>query len=74
MDEMKIKLSTNFMKGIVSKILSKVIYKKTGYKIDIRIDEFDFWSIDGDTTVKLNVEGKLKSEDFNKLMKTIVED
>lgn len=71
MDEMRIKLSTKFMKGLVSKLLAKMIYKKTGYKVDIQINDLDASAYNGDTTVKLNVEAKLKNEEFNKLMKSI---
>lgn len=71
MDEMRIKLSTKFMRGIFAKILSKAIQMKTGCKVDIQIHEFDFWSIGGDTTIKTNVEVKLKSEEFNKILKSI---
>ena len=71
MDEMKFKLSSKFMRGIVSKLLAKYIYKKTGYKVDIQLNEFDFNAINGDTVVKLNVEAKLKSEEFNKILKSI---
>lgn len=71
MDEMKLKLSTKFMRTIVSKLIARFIYKKTGYKVDIQINELDASAYDGDTTVKLNVEAKLKSEEFNKIMKSI---
>ena len=71
MDEMRIKLKTNFMKKMVSKLISRAIYKKTGYKVNIQLNDIDFWSIDGDTTIKLNVEANLKSEEFNKIIKSI---
>ena len=71
MDELRFKLSTNFMKKIVSKLIARAIYKKYGYKVNIQLNEIDVWSIDGDTTVKLNVEAKLKSDEFNKIMKSI---
>lgn len=74
MDEMRIKLSTSFMRGIVSKLIARSIYKKYGYKVNIKLEDLDVWVIDGDTTVKLNVEAKLKSEDFKKIMKTIDQD
>ena len=74
MDEMRFKLSTNFMKGIVSKIIARFIYKKTGCKVNIQLNDIDIWMIDGDTNIKLNVEAKLKSDDFNKIMKSIEED
>ena len=71
MDELRFKLSTNFMKNIVSKLIARVIYKKYGYKVNIQLNEIDIWAIDGDTTIKLNVEARLKSEEFNKIMKSI---
>lgn len=71
MDEMRLKLSTNFMKSIVAKLISRAIYKKYGYKVNVQLKDLDVWSIDGDTTLKLNVEARLKSEEFNKLIKTI---
>ena len=74
MDEMRIKLSTNFMKNIVSKLIARAIYKKYGYKVAIRIEDLDIWAIDGETSLKINVEAKLKSDEFNKIMKSIDED
>ena len=74
MDEMRIKLSTSFMRGIVSKLIARSIYKKYGYKVNIKLEDLDVWVIDGDTTVKLNVEAKPKSEDFKRIMKTIDQD
>lgn len=70
MDEMRMKLSTKFMRSIISKIISKSIYKKTGYKVDLQIEDLDIWVIDGDTNVKANVEIRLKSDEFNKIMKS----
>lgn len=71
MDEMRIKLKSNFMRGIVSKLIARVIYKKFGYKVNIQLNDIDLWSIDGDTTIKLNVEARLKSDEFNKIVKSI---
>lgn len=74
MDEMRVKLSTNFMKKIASKLISKAIYKKFGYKVNIQINDLDLWVLDGDTNVKVNMEVKLKSEEFNNIMKSIDKD
>ena len=68
MDEMKLKLSTKFMRRIVSKILSKIIYKKTGCKIDISFNEIDISMVNGETSINANVEAKLNSKEFMKLM------
>lgn len=71
MDEMKVKLSTKLMKGIVSRLIARAIYKKCGYKVNVHIDELDFSSIDGETSIHTNVEVKLSSDEFKKIIKSI---
>ena len=71
MDEMKLKLSTKFMRGIVAKLIAKAIYKKVGYKIDIQLNDLDISIIDGETKISTNVELKCNSDEFTKIMKSI---
>ena len=71
MDEMKVKLSTKFMRGIVSKILAKVIYKKLGYKVNIQLNDLDISVIDGETKILTNVEVSLDSGEFMKIVKSV---
>ena len=71
MDELKLKLSTKFMRNIVSKLISKMIYKKTGYKVDVYLNDLDIKVIDGDTAVNANVELKVNNNEFMKIMKSI---
>lgn len=71
MDEMKVKLSTKFMRNIVAKLISKAIYKKLGYKVNIRLNDLDVSIINGETTILTNVEIKLDSQEFTKIMKNI---
>lgn len=71
MDEMKLKLSTRFMRNIVAKLVTKMIYKKTGYKVVIHLNELDVNVVDGETHISVNAEAKLSSDEFMKIMKTI---
>lgn len=71
MDEMKLKLSTRFMRNIVAKLIARMIYKKTGYKVDIYLNELDINVIDGETHISTNVEAKIDSGEFMKIMKNI---
>lgn len=71
MDEMKLKLSTRFMRNMVSKLISKMIYKKYGYKIDIQLKELDVSIIDGETHIDTNVEITLNSSEFTKIVKSL---
>lgn len=71
MDEMKLKLSTKFMRGLVSKLIARAVYKKTGCKVDIQLNDLDISVIDGETSISTNVEVKLNSNEFMKIMKSI---
>lgn len=74
MDEMKLNLSTKFMRGLLAKLVSRHIKKKYGYKVDIYFSEIALDMIDGQTNAHLNVDLKLSSDEFKKIMKTIEED
>lgn len=71
MDEMKMKLSTKFMRGIVAKLIARTIYKKYGYKVNIQLNELDVSIIDGETKISTNVEVKLNSGEFMKIVKSV---
>ena len=71
MDEMKVKLSTKFMRHVVAKLIAKAIKKKFGCKIDIQLNDLDISIIDGETKVATNIEVKIDSKEFMKIMKTI---
>lgn len=71
MDEMKIKLSTKLMRGFVSKLLAKMIYKKTGYKVNIHINDLDVKVIDGEAKIATNLEVNIDNDEFLKIIKSI---
>lgn len=71
MDEMKLKLSTKFMRSIVAKLIAKFIHMKTGYKVDIQLNDLDVRFIDGETTVSTNIEVKMDSKEFGKVIRTL---
>jgi len=74
MDEVKIKLQTRFMRGLVSKLIARAVYKKYGYKVNIQLHELDLNVIDGETNIKTNVEIKVNSSEFMEIMKSLNED
>lgn len=74
MDEMKLSLSTKFMRGVLAKIISKLIKKKFGYKVDLYFSEIKLDMVDGQTHVHLNVDLDMDSDEFKKLLKTINEE
>jgi uncharacterized lipoprotein YmbA len=71
MDEMKIKLSTKFMRNIVSKLIAKAIQKKYGYKVNIQIKEIDIGVVDGEAEINANVGVKIDNGEFMKIIKSI---
>ena len=71
MDEMKLKLSTKFMRSILAKFCSRYIRKKHGCKTDILINEVDLDMVDGKTHLHVDVDVDLSSDDFKKFMKSI---
>lgn len=74
MDELKLKLSTRFMRGIVTKIISKVIFKKFGYQIDIQLNKIEIENIDGRIHLHADVEAEMDSNEFMKIIKGIEND
>lgn len=74
MDMLMLKLSTKFMKGIVAKIISKKVYKKLGYKIDIQLNDVQVDVINGDIKLHIDVDAKMNKTEFERLMEEISED
>lgn len=71
MDELKVKLSTRFMRNIVTKIIAKTIFKKFGYKVDIQLNKIEVEAIDGKVYLHVDVDAETTNEDFAKIIKSI---
>lgn len=71
MDMLMMKLSTKFMKGIVAKIITRKVYKKFGYKIDIQLNDVQIDMINGDIKLHIDADGKMNKTEFDRLMETI---
>lgn len=74
MDEMKLRLNSRFMRNIISKLITKFIYKKLGYKINIQLNDLDIRVIDGEAHISTSVEAKVDNNEFMRIMKTIGEE
>lgn len=68
MDELKLKLSTRFMRNMVSKLISRSIRKKYGYRIDIHLEDLDIESIDGETNINASVGLRIDNEELMKIL------
>lgn len=69
MDEMKI--VSKFTRGIISKILKTVIHKKTGYDVDIQLNEVTTTISDGKTHLHLDVDAEINKNELMKILKSV---
>lgn len=71
MDALKLNLSTKFMRGIVTKLISKLIFKKYGYKIDIQLNEIGIEVINGKAFIHADVDAEIDNGELMKIVKSI---
>lgn len=71
MDELKLKLSTKFMRGIVTKLISKAIYKKYGYTVDIVLNQIEIKTENGKVRLHADVDAEVNNEEFIKIIKSV---
>ena len=69
-DEMKVNLSTKFMRNIVSKLIAKAIYKKFGYKINVQLKSLSVNVVNGEAKINTNVEVNIDNNEFMKIIKS----
>ena len=70
MDEIKMKLSTKLMRGIVSKMLSKIISNKIGCRVDVQFNKLEILSTDGKIYLNTDLNAEMAIDDFVKFFKT----
>lgn len=70
MDALKLNLTTKFMKGIITKLISKAIYKKFGYKIDIVLNEIGVEVVNGKAYIHADVDAEINNDEFMKIVKS----
>ena len=69
MDEMRI--VSKFTRGIISKALKMVVHKKTGYNVDIQLNEITTAINDGKTYLHLDVDAELEKDELIRILKSI---
>lgn len=70
MDELKLILGTKLMRGIVTKIITKAIYKKTKCLVDIELHEITAKVVDGKVQFHANVGAEMTVDDLIKIIKS----
>lgn len=74
MDELKLNLSTRFMRNLVTKMLAKAVKKKFGYQVDISLHELTVEAIDGTVFIHANVDAEMDKSEFAKIVTSSNED
>ncbi len=69
MDEMKI--VSKFTTNMISKLVKKVLRKKTGYNIDIQLNAITASINDGRTHIHLDVDAELEKDELTKILKSV---
>lgn len=67
MDEMKLSLTSRFMRTIITKL----IRKKLGCDIDIQFNDVEVSSVDGMVHLHVDVNADISHVELNKLIKSI---
>lgn len=68
---MKFNLSNDFVGGAVAKLLSKFIQKKTGYKINIQLNDLNVEVVDGKAHLHVNADAEMDNNELIKVFKVI---
>lgn len=65
------KIVSKFTRGIISKAIKMVIRKKTGYNIDIQLNEAIATVSDGKTHLHLDVDAEFDKDELINILKSI---
>lgn len=65
------RIVSKFTRGIISKAVKMVVHKKTGYDVDIQLNEVTTTITDGKTHLHLDIDANLEREELIKILKSI---
>lgn len=66
MDELKI--TKGFMSGVVSRLISKMLYAKLGCNVRINVESISATVVNGKTHFHLDICGEIENSELNKLL------
>lgn len=72
MDELKLKLSTKFMRNLLAGYISRVLRKKLGYEVEVDIEEVSIETVDGKVKLHLNVGAEVNNDEFMRIVKRLI--
>lgn len=74
MDEMKLNISSKFMRNIVGKLITKMVKKKLGYRIDVDLNELNIEVINETAHVHANIDLGVNNEEFKKITRVLAKE
>lgn len=72
MDELKLKLSTKFMRGIVAKLIGTTVRKKLGCDIDVYLNNIEVVTTEDKIQLHIDVDADMTNGEFAKLINSIL--
>lgn len=69
MDEMKI--TSKFMRNVLSKIVNTALRKKTGYDICIQLNDANARFADGKARIHMDIDAEVETAELIKILKSI---
>lgn len=65
------RIVSKFTRGIISKAIKMLIHKKTGYDVDIQLNEAITTISDGKTHLHLDIDAELDKNELMNILKSI---
>lgn len=65
------RIVSKFTRGIISKAVKMVVHKKTGYDVDIQLNEITTTINDGKTHLHVDIDAELERDELIKILKSI---
>lgn len=65
------KIVSDLMRGAASKLVRMILRKKTGYDVDIQLNDIKITVNDGKSHVHLDLDAELEKEELMKILKKI---
>ena len=69
MDELKLNITTAFMKNLIAKMIAKMIQKKLGYSLDILLNQIKIKAADGKIRIHIDADAVTTNDDLLKMIK-----
>lgn len=71
MDELKLKIHTKLMRGLIASLVTKLIRSKLGYDVDIKLNDLDVVVVNGKARIHTDVELEVDNDELLNIIKSV---